>query len=170
MKRLTLCIALAAFVLLVVAPVASAHAIHMTKPEKKMLALINHARASHGLAKLKMVRSLERASRAHSREMVSHDYFSHNSFGGESFAARLIRFGYSASGCTSWTAGENIAFGYKSRGTPKAIFKAWMHSPAHRAVILTKRFRNVGVGRAKGAFRGISGIVIFTLDCGARTR
>ena len=168
-RRLALCIVVAVLATLVVAP-ASAHAISMTKAEKKVLALVNHARATHGLHKLKMVRSLERASRAHSREMVSSNYFSHNSYDGESFAARLIRFGYTTSGCTSWTVGENIAFGYGPGGTPKAIFEAWMHSAPHRAVIYNKRFRNVGVGRAKGTFRGISGMVFFTLDCGARSR
>ncbi len=168
-RRLALCIVVAVLATLVVAP-ASAHAISMTKAEKKVLALVNHARATHGLHKLKMVRSLERASRAHSREMVSSNYFSHNSYDGESFAARLIRFGYTPSGCTSWTVGEDIAFGYDSGGTPKAIFEAWMHSAPHRAVIYDKRFRNVGVGRAKGTFRGISGMVFFTLDCGARSR
>ncbi len=169
-KRLSLCVVLAAFVVFAAAPAAPAQALTMTKPEKKVLALVNHVRATHGLHKLKMVASLERASRAHSRDMVGHDYFSHNSYSGESFSARLIRYGYSTAGCTSWTAGEDIACGSGSSGTPKAIFKAWMHSPPHRAVILTKRFRNVGVGRAKGAFRGISDVVFFTLDCGARSR
>jgi len=170
-KRLTLCIVLAvlaAFAALALAP-ASARATSMTKPEKQMLALINHVRVQHHLAKLKMVKSLERASRAHSHEMVSRGYFSHSSYNGESFGARLIRFGYTTSGCTRWTVGEDIACGYGPGATVKAIFRAWMHSPAHRAVIYTKRFRNVGIGRAKGTLRGISGIVFFTLDCGVRT-
>jgi len=169
-KRLSLCIVLAAFVVFVVAPATSAQALTMTKPEKKVLALVNNVRVKHGLHRLKMVASLERASRAHSHEMVRRDYFGHSSYSGESVGARLIRYGYSTAGCTRWTVGEDIAYGYASYGTPRAIFQAWMHSPAHRAVILTARFRNVGVGRAKGAFRGISGVVFFTLDCGARTR
>jgi len=171
-KRLTLCIVLAvlaAFAALALAP-ASARATSMTKPEKQMLALINHTRAKHGLHKLKMVNTLERASRSHSREMVSRAYFSHSSFNGESFGARLIRFGYTTSGCTRWTVGEDIACGYGPGATVKAIFRAWWHSPAHRRVILTKSFRNVGIGRATGTVRGISGMVFFTLDCGARTR
>jgi uncharacterized protein YkwD len=66
--------------------------------------------------------------------------------------------------------GEDIACGYGPGATVKAIFRAWWHSPAHRRVILTKSFRNVGIGRATGTVRGISGMVFFTLDCGARTR
>jgi hypothetical protein len=36
--------------------------------------------------------------------------------------------------------------------------------------MLTRRFRNLGIGRASGTFKGVSGIVFYTLDCGARTR
>jgi uncharacterized protein YkwD len=169
-KRLSLCIVLAAFAVFAVAPATPAQALSLTKPEKKVLALVNHVRATHGLHKLKMVASLERASRAHSREMVGRDYFSHSSYSGESFSARLIRFGYTTAGCTRWTVGEDIACGSGSSGTPRAIFTAWMHSPPHRAVILTSRFRNVGLGRAIGTFRSISGVVFFTLDCGVRAR
>jgi uncharacterized protein YkwD len=169
MKRLTLGILLAAFAVLAVAPADSAHAIAMTAPEKQLLALVNHVRAEHHLRQLTMVGSLERASRAHSREMAYRQYFSHDSFSGESFRARLTRFGYTT-GCTAWTLGENIADGRASGGTPRAIFKAWMNSPAHRAVMLTARLRNVGIGRASGTINGVSGIVFFTLDCGARSR
>ncbi len=169
-KRFSLCIVLAAFVVFAMAQATPAQALTLTRPEKKVLALVNHVRATHGLHKLKMVASLERASRSHSREMVTHNYFAHSSYSGQSFSARLISFGYSTSGCTRWTVGEDIACGSGSSGTPKAIYNAWMHSPPHRAVILTSRFRNVGVGRAKGTFKGISGVVFFTLDCGARSR
>ena len=58
-------------------------------------------------------------SRAHSREMVRRGYFSHNSFNGESFSARLIRFGFSTSGCTRWTVGEDIACGYGPGARPR---------------------------------------------------
>jgi len=165
----TVAVALAVTATLAVAPASPAQAITMTRAERQVLTLVNNTRAAHGLHKLRMVASLERAARAHSREMVSRDYFSHSSFSGESFASRLVRFGYSRAGCTRWTVGEDIAYGSGSAGKPKAIFRAWMNSPAHRAVILTARFRNAGVGRARGTYSGISGIAFFTLDCGARS-
>ena len=170
LKRLSFCIAVAGLAVFAAAPAALAHAITMTKPEKQLLKLVNHVRAKHHLHQLTMVRSLERASRAHSRQMVHNGYFDHNSTGGESVGARLIRFGYTATGCTRWTVGENIAYGRKSSGTPHAVFMAWWHSPAHRHVMLTKRFRNLGIGRASGTFKGVSGVIFYTLDCGARTR
>jgi uncharacterized protein YkwD len=101
--------------------------------------------------------------------MVSRDYFSHSSPGGESYASRLISFGFSPSGCSSWTVGEDIGYGIGSHGSAMAIFEAWMHSPPHRAVILTRRFRSVGVGCAVGRYRGVPDVVFFTLDCGARS-
>ncbi len=140
-----------------------------TPTEKRVLALVNHARAARGMARLKIVPSLERASCSHSREMVSRGYFSHSSYSGASFSARLIGFGFSPAGYRSWTVGEDIAYGSGSRGTAAAIFAAWMHSPPHRAIILDRSFRSAGVGRAAGTFKGVSGVVFFTLDCGARS-
>jgi uncharacterized protein YkwD len=170
LRRLALCIVAVWLIVFAAGPVASAQATTMTKPEKKLMTLVNHMRARHHMHRLAMVASLERASRAHSRQMVRRGYFGHNSASGESVGARLIRYGYAATGCTRWTVGENIAYDYQASATPHAIFMAWWHSPAHRRVMLTRRFRNLGIGRAAGTFKGVSGIVFYTLDCGARTR
>jgi uncharacterized protein YkwD len=35
--------------------------------------------------------------------------------------------------------------------TPATIVRAWMHSPGHRANILNRRFREIGIGVASGA-------------------
>lgn len=169
MKRVTLGCLLALVALFMLAPVASA-SITLRTPERQLLALVNHARTSRGLHRLTVVTSLERAARAHSSQMVAKTYFSHDSYSGESFSSRLIRFGYGHDGYTSWKVGENIAYGSGDLGAPKAIFRAWMKSSAHRAIILTKAFRNVGVGRAVGTYDGMSGVVFFTLDCGVRTK
>lgn len=39
--------------------------------------------------------------------------------------------------------GENIAAGYDS---PEKVVDGWMHSPGHRANILSRHFREIGVG------------------------
>lgn len=41
--------------------------------------------------------------------------------------------------------GENIAAGYATAGS---VMKAWMHSPGHRANILKKGYRQIGLGLA----------------------
>ena len=111
---------------------------------------------------------LQRAARAHSAQMIARDYFSHNSANGESFGKRLIRFGYTQTNCTSWRAGENIAYGAGLLGTPQAIMKAWMNSKAHKAVILGKGLKEAGIGRARGEFKTLEGTFMFTLDVGKR--
>jgi uncharacterized protein YkwD len=147
-----------------------AHAVTLTSPERQVLTLVNATRAAHGLPSLRAVASLERAARAHSRQMAARSFFSHTSYGGETFAARIVRLGYTNAGYASWTVGEDIAWGSGSHASAQAIFRAWMDSAPHRAVILTRRFRNAGVGRASGTYGGVVGAVFFTLDCGARSR
>ena len=53
------------------------------------------------------------------------------------------------------------------------VVDAWMKSPAHRAVILTKAFRDIGVGAVKteDGYANIDGAVwFFTLDLGTAGR
>lgn len=48
--------------------------------------------------------------------------------------------------CSLSLAGENVAYGYSSAG---AVMDAWMDSPSHRANIVKKRYRLLGVGARK---------------------
>jgi uncharacterized protein YkwD len=65
--------------------------------------------------------------------------------------------------------GENIARGEGGRGTPVAIVRAWMHSPPHRAEILSGRLRDVGVGVVWGSKRNRRAKVgTFTADFGLK--
>ena len=45
-----------------------------------------------------------------------------------------------------------------------------MNSSAHRQVILTARWRDVGIGCSRGTFKGLSGVVMYTVDFGRRVR
>lgn len=166
MRKTLIVVLIAGLLLLVAAPAASA--ITLTKPEKQLLTLINKARARRSLPALKVNAKLQRAARAHSSQMIAKDYFSHDSASGEAFSKRLIRFGYTQTNCTSWRAGENIAYGVGLVGTPQAIMKAWMHSKPHKLVILDKSLKECGLGRAEGEFKTLEGTCMFTLDCGRR--
>jgi uncharacterized protein YkwD len=149
---------------------AAASGSHLTKAEKTMLALLNHARTSRGRHALRVVSSLERASRVHSRDMLRRDYFSHDSHGGGSYAARLRAFGYSRAGCTTWKVGEIIGWGRGGAASARRIFRAWMKSPAHRRVILQRSFRDVGIGAVTGTLCGLSGVRMVTVDFGHRVK
>lgn len=148
---------------------ASAGSLRLTSAEQSVLKLINAARAEHGLQPVHARTSLCRAARAHSREMVRCGYFSHLSASGESQVARMHRYGYGRSGCSSWSTGEVIAYGGGLLGRPQAIVDGWLQSQVHRALLLDPRWRDIGVGRAYGVFRGASGVAVYTVDLGRRT-
>lgn len=131
--------------------------------EKRTFVLHNRARADRGLRLLCVDPRLTRAARSHSREMVEKDYFSHNSYDGESVGARLGRFGFDGS-----VHGENIARGYGAPAGAVPTFERWMTSADHRANILDGRFRRVGVGTYTGNYEGIRGYVMYTVDFGSR--
>lgn len=140
------------------------------KKASAMLKLINDVRATHGLAAVRARSVLCKAAQSHSREMITYGYFSHYSHNGESFSARLIRFGYSRTGFSSWSAGEVIGWGQGTEGTAAAMFRIWMASSGHRAVILTPRWRDVGLGVSKGSFQGLSEVYMYTVDFGRRIK
>lgn len=140
-------------------------AINLKANEKRMLELHNRARAEKGLKRLCVHPKLQRAARAHSLHMVKRDYFSHNTKGrSESACERVRSFGY------RWrTCAENIAWGSDAQGRPAPIFRNfWMKSSHHRANILDKRFKEVGVGSYRGPFRGIRNVTVWTVDLGSR--
>jgi uncharacterized protein YkwD len=141
-----------------------------TANEASMLQLINHARTQRGLAPLHLHAALSRAALAHSSDMMDRHYFSHSSLGGASCAARARCAGYSVSGCRSWTVAEAIGWGRSLAGTPRAVFSAWMRSAYHRAIILGRRWRDVGIGCVSGTFQGASGSWMYTVDVGRRSR
>lgn len=112
--------------------------------------LLNRAREHRGLSHLGKDRRLHDAAQAHTNYMIRHRCFSHECPGEASLLSRLEGVNYIIGGLLRWTYGENIAWGGKDLGTPKAMFHAWMHSPEHKHNILDADFRDVGIGFAKG--------------------
>ena len=133
------------------------------------LCLLNNARARHGLPKLRLSRKLGRAARHHSADMARRGYFSHDSRSGASFLDRIRRAGYLRR-ARQWSVGENIAWGTGNLSTPRSIVRAWMNSPGHRANILNRRFREIGVGISYNAPVRVAGraAATYTTDFGMR--
>ncbi len=77
--------------------------------------------------------------------MVRKRYFDHVSRTGRDVVDRLTHTGYLGS-ARSWIVGENLAWGSGSLSSPREIVQSWMHSPGHRANILSRRFREIGIG------------------------
>jgi uncharacterized protein YkwD len=130
------------------------------------LCLLNARRARHDLSPLRLNRKLGTAARRHSRAMVHERFFSHTSPEGTTFVDRIRATGYLA-GATSWSVGENIAWGSRSRSTPRSTGRSWMNSPGHRANILSRSFRHIGIGIASGTPVGAGGGT-YTTDFGRR--
>ena len=137
--------------------------ISLKAKEKRILALHNAARASHGLKPLCADPRLTRAARSHSREMIEKDYFSHSSYNGGSVRQRLERFGYHRS-----VYAENIAGGSGTFAAPDSTFRRWMNSPSHQGNILDRRFRPVGLGTYTGSYKGTRNYTMYTVDFGVR--
>lgn len=110
----------------------------ITEYEKEVVRLVNIIRNRHGLTSLTMDWQLCRTARFKSLDMKTKSYFSHNSPTYGSPAKMINDFGIDYV-----SMGENIAKGYK---TPQAVVDGWMNSPGHRANILNKSFKTIGVG------------------------
>ena len=114
------------------------------------LCLLNRRRSAHGARKLRENQRLAKAARKHAADMVRRDYFAHTAPGGVSFVDRIMKQDYVKKG-QGWVLGENLAWGSYQLATPKSIVRSWMRSPGHRANILNKRFREIGIGVVDGA-------------------
>jgi uncharacterized protein YkwD len=133
--------------------------------EQSVVCLINKARRHNGARRFTSDPRLESAAGGHSAAMDSSNFFSHE--GNGSLIDRVRATGY-LGGASSWMVGENISWGTGGQGSPKATVARWMSSPAHRSNMLSRRFRDIGVGVALGSPMGESGLnsAIYTADFG----
>lgn len=96
-----------------------------------MASYINSARTNHSRAALSFSEGLSNYARRHSATMAAKNKLYHNS--------------YLASWLSNWNwriLGENVGVG----STVYGLHRAFMASPGHKANIMDRRFRNVGVG------------------------
>lgn len=134
------------------------HRAFMDGPEYQVLVGINRFRAQHGLGALHPSRKLTAAAKQHSRDMVRRRYYAHNTLNGRSWNRRIKHY------VRASMVGEtlDLLYGPPGRGADSSIVvRDWIHSPAHRAVLLTPRLRRVGVARAS---RRSSRPAVFTAD------
>ena len=142
--------------------------IQLNADEKRSLDLHNQTRAANGLPGFCVHPALTNAARSHSQEMLDKGYFAHNSYNGETVKARLERFGYTFSGYSFWKYGENIYWGSGTSASPDSAHKWWMNSAGHKANILSRDFREVGIGVRTGTYKGYAGAKMYTVDFGVR--
>ncbi len=121
-------------------------------PGSRMVEAFNDARAKRGLPPLREAPKLMRTARGYAGHLIRSDSFGH----GSSYARAGFR-----------QAGEILAMnrGWSRRTGP--ALRMWLHSPGHAALILSRSFRYVGVGPARGNFGGAP-TTIWVAHFGAR--
>lgn len=139
--------------------------------EQAVIGCINLIRRGRGLRPLRSNGRLAAAADFHSKDMARKGYFEHDSANGTAFWRRIERF-YPSRGFRSWTVGENLLWGTDTYGAAFAV-REWMASPPHRENILSRDWREIGIGAvtvasAPGEYRGRT-VTIVTADFGART-
>jgi uncharacterized protein YkwD len=122
-------------------------------PARLMLKKVNAYRAAHGVRKVRFSRSLSRSASSYSHYMMSHGYFGHAS---RIHASRRFR-----------TLGEIIEIHRGLRAGVSTAFRAWVHSPPHRSVMLMSQFKFAGAGFVSGRFQGHRD-TIWTMHFGRR--
>jgi uncharacterized protein YkwD len=105
-----------------------------------MVGKINRARARNGIRRLRVSRSLSRSSRRFGRHLMRTDRFGHDS---HIWASRRFRY-----------KGEVLALQSGWRARRGNVIRGWMNSSAHRGVLLSGRYRVVGIAAVRGRFGG----------------
>lgn len=125
----------------------------MLRTRRRLLCLMNRARARFGLPPLRANRCLHRVASRHAHDMVHRRYFGHVTPNGWDPGRRARASGY-VPRSARWSVGENIAWGVAAAARPAWIVRNWMRSPGHRHNILSRRFRDAGIGVARGTPTG----------------
>lgn len=103
---------------------------------------VNRRRSEEGCAAVRLRTSLDRAAQAHSSDMAAHRLLTHTGTDGSAPENRMRTAGY-----RPVATGETIEIGPADAG---AAVAAWMAGPPHRAILLTCRYTDAGVGRTDG--------------------
>jgi uncharacterized protein YkwD len=135
-------LALAATVSMLLTPSLQAAPLHgaaaaPSAAEAAVLGALNDARLETGIPAVSLAPELAAGARAYAEALVEEDLFVH---------AGLVGMG------------ELLAWGTGSLGDAGAVVDLWLESPAHRAILLSSRFRHAGIGVAVGAFQGRRGV------------
>jgi uncharacterized protein YkwD len=130
------------------------------RAERAIVREVNRQRHRFGLPRVRITRSLNRAATRHSWLILRMNRLTHDGTNGTPFAARI------RSSVPFSRVGETLAWMPRGTGTgARTVVALWMRSPAHRATLLDRRYRRIGVGRLRGAMGSVGGVAV-TADFG----
>jgi uncharacterized protein YkwD len=138
--------------------------------ESALVRQINALRHDHGLRPLTVSAKLSTAAKEHTREMGVDGYFEHESFDKSPFWKRIEKW-YPSRGWSNWGVAENILW-MSPDVTATTVVTTWLGSAEHRANMLSRTWREVGVSAihfdsAPGEYGGDPATIV-TADFGAR--
>ena len=120
---------------------------------KNFLKEINKERTNKKLGKLKENKELNRLAKLRLNDMITNNYFAHESPTGNSVDELLINSTYNY----EWR-GENLAYGeYQDE---RDVTNSWMSSKWHKYNILYPNFKEVGTAYAIAEFKGGKYLVV----------
>ena len=117
-----------------------------------LFSLTNKERGEKNFSFLKEDPLLTLAAQLKAKDMLQRQYFSHNDPDGNPPWEWLKKVGYDFQ-----VAGENLAIGFLDS---EEVFRAWMNSYSHRENLLNPRFEEMGIGIAKGNFKGAETTIV----------
>jgi uncharacterized protein YkwD len=167
-----------ALAVLALAPSAGAVTVSERNPlEPSIVQRINSIRASHGLRTLTVAKRLNDAANRHARSMGASSYFRHDLYTPQRDRAwtpfsTWIRWYWPGPGYRAWSAGENLAWGAPDISASRTVTN-WMDSPGHRANILNRSWRYIGVAAVHvdepaGYYRSWDDVTIVAAEFGSR--
>ena len=142
MSRFTLFLALVVAILLTAPGSLFAKPPQTASSEGRLFSSLNRERAALGLPALQWDDALASGARQHAVRMAQLDQMSHQLPGESDLLTRLT-----ASGARFSVIAENVAIG----PDPGVIHSMWMHSPGHRANILSPELTAVGIAVVQGS-------------------
>jgi cysteine-rich secretory family protein len=141
------------FAILVMAPFAASARPPIASPERLLFDALNRERASLGLSMLYWDDSLASAARQHAERMAQQNTLAHQLPGEPDLRMRAA-----GAGARYSVIAENVAVG----PDPAVIHNEWMHSPGHRANILSSQLSVVGIAVVQGSM-GLFAVQDFSL-------
>lgn len=117
--------------------------------------LTNDERDGGSLGTLHRNETLDRAAQMKAEDMARHGYFAH----------------YSPDGVSPWHWFNQVSYNYVHAGENLAVHftdsenvvEAWMESPTHRANIMNGNYTEIGVGTARGEYKGVPTVFVVQL-------
>lgn len=117
--------------------------------------LTNNERGTESITALRRSSTLDAAAQLKADDMVTHGYFAH----------------YSPDGLSPWHWFDAVSYTYVHAGENLAVHftdsdevvAAWMQSPGHRANIMNGEYTEIGIGTAKGTYKGVPTVFVVQL-------